>query len=326
MEKKYEIFLLVAQENSFTEAAKKYYVTQQAVSYHINALEKELGCILFHRQPNLKLTQSGEVLYENLKKIQMIERNTENIIGEILDEQVGEIKIGINTVRSRILLTHFLEEYTREYPKVKIRFDTSDTRILEKKLENNMVDMFVGVNTMANENFEKLKIFDERLYFIATNKYLKKNLNWTEEKIAESKREGISLLELDRLSMVRSLENCSFCEVINSQVNRLNLVLNDQIMTSDYDMKIHFCGKDLVGAFCPTFVMHEVFQYNKINTDNPIEIFKIKELSEKIRVDLVSFNLIEKPKYQERFINLFLEETKFIYSNIETMLEKYFNS
>lgn len=56
-------FLEIAEYGSFTSAAKKLYVSQQGLSKSIKALERDLGCRLFHRtSTRLELTNAGRAL------------------------------------------------------------------------------------------------------------------------------------------------------------------------------------------------------------------------------------------------------------------------
>ena len=60
-ETKMKVFLCVANTLNFTEAAQQLFMTQQAVSKHISALEDELGFpILIRRPHSVKLTEAGE--------------------------------------------------------------------------------------------------------------------------------------------------------------------------------------------------------------------------------------------------------------------------
>jgi DNA-binding transcriptional LysR family regulator len=63
-ETKIECFLCVAELLSFTKASEKLFVSQQAVSKHIAALESDVGLELIHRTHHeVKLTPAGESLY-----------------------------------------------------------------------------------------------------------------------------------------------------------------------------------------------------------------------------------------------------------------------
>jgi LysR family carnitine catabolism transcriptional activator len=58
-----EYFLAVADHGSFRHAASAIHVAQPSISQAIQALERELGAQLFHRQQHgSRLTAAGEAL------------------------------------------------------------------------------------------------------------------------------------------------------------------------------------------------------------------------------------------------------------------------
>lgn len=59
-----DYFAMVAHERSFTRAAEQLHITQQTLSAHIAALEKELGSQLLLRRTPLELTYPGQVFLE----------------------------------------------------------------------------------------------------------------------------------------------------------------------------------------------------------------------------------------------------------------------
>lgn len=62
-----EVFLRAAEAQSFSKAAEENYLSRQAVSRKIAALEKELGTLLFQRAPigqRITLTPEGQKYYE----------------------------------------------------------------------------------------------------------------------------------------------------------------------------------------------------------------------------------------------------------------------
>ena len=61
--KQLEAFARVAETKSFSEAAKRLYLTQPTVSAHVSALEKELGvCLLLRTTKEVSLTEEGKAL------------------------------------------------------------------------------------------------------------------------------------------------------------------------------------------------------------------------------------------------------------------------
>ena len=65
-------FIAVVEQGSFSKAAKKFYLSQSAISQQITQLENEIGVILFDRSGyKPKLTNQGKVFYEGCLKLQL---------------------------------------------------------------------------------------------------------------------------------------------------------------------------------------------------------------------------------------------------------------
>lgn len=319
MQDSYEMFRLVAEELSFTKAAEKAFVTQQTASYHINALEDEYDILLFERKPSLELTDAGRLFYENVKNIKAMEISLKNQILELKGETVGEVRIGMNNVRGRILLPKILNRYLIEYPKIKTSFYIYDTKILSKMLINNEIDLFIGIDIESIKSFNRIKLYDEDIYFIATREFLKDKANMECEDIDKFLKEGLSLLNLDGVATIRNLDGCLSNNIIDRNIRKLDIHLPVITNSSDYDIQIEFCGNSLTGAFCPTMILSQVLKYNKNNTrDKEILIFKIKEITEKLRVDIVSSSIVPTPKYLDVFIKYIIEESKNIYTFLDS--------
>ncbi|WP_442790343.1 LysR family transcriptional regulator [Nocardia sp. CDC153] len=63
-------FVAVAEELNFGRAAQRLYVTQPALSRTIRALEKLVGCDLFHRNTrSVNLTSAGTALLEHARDV-----------------------------------------------------------------------------------------------------------------------------------------------------------------------------------------------------------------------------------------------------------------
>ena len=60
--------VVLAEEKSFTKAAKKLFISQPSLSKSIKLLEEELATELFER-PTLKLTYSGEIFVRKVRNI-----------------------------------------------------------------------------------------------------------------------------------------------------------------------------------------------------------------------------------------------------------------
>lgn len=88
-------FLMVAKEQSFTNAAKQLHMTQPTLSRQLALLEKELGTVLFERNGHgVTLTEDGILLKRRaLEIIELEDKIVDDFKGdsEIIE---GSITIG----------------------------------------------------------------------------------------------------------------------------------------------------------------------------------------------------------------------------------------
>lgn len=136
-------FLTAAQTLNFTEAAKKIYITQSALSQQISALEAELGIELFIRDRNkIKLTPAGVVLLEELESfMDYYDRILQRAVAAN-DGCQGVLIIGV--LQGHFLSEKFIASYERfkeNYPNVMIEFRTGSLKKLREDLERRQLDI-----------------------------------------------------------------------------------------------------------------------------------------------------------------------------------------
>jgi len=73
----YRYFAAAAEELNFTKAARKLFMTQQALSKQIDKMEKEYNTRLFNRETPMSLTPAGECMYRHVCRI--LDNETESI-------------------------------------------------------------------------------------------------------------------------------------------------------------------------------------------------------------------------------------------------------
>ena len=62
--KQMQYFVSIVEENSFTEAAEKNFISQSAISQAMNSLEDDLGVKLIERKNrSFQVTTSGDYFY-----------------------------------------------------------------------------------------------------------------------------------------------------------------------------------------------------------------------------------------------------------------------
>ena len=139
-----QYFLKVVNEKSISRAAEQLHITQQALSGHMNALEKELGCTLFLRRPCFQLTYAGQVFYDYAGRFDRLYRSMQTQFHDIAMDDRGELRIGITPMRGRYLLPHLLEEYRTLHPNICIRITESTNEDLLNQLLEKRIELFIA--------------------------------------------------------------------------------------------------------------------------------------------------------------------------------------
>ena len=173
----FEVFLVVAREMSITKAANELHITQQCASDHIKRLEKEYNVVLFERRPKFRLTQAGEIMLHNLLNIQIMETSMSRSLAGIAEGTVGGFTLGISTSRAPIILPRVLPRYYQCYPKVNISFTEEDTQILEERLLNGQVDLFIGVNTSPHPDYKIQTLTTDEIILVISAKLLRREFS-----------------------------------------------------------------------------------------------------------------------------------------------------
>jgi DNA-binding transcriptional LysR family regulator len=118
-------FITAAQCLNFTETARKYFMTQPAISHHISELEKQLGVKLFLRAgKQVSLTSEGELFLR--EAIEMLDKMQESILKVQRHSQgkSGKISIGIVNTSNEVFI-RCLSAFSRRYPDILIDVHTT---------------------------------------------------------------------------------------------------------------------------------------------------------------------------------------------------------
>lgn len=139
-------FVFTAELGSISKAAEHMDLTQPSVSLQIQALERELGAVLFERKGRrIMLTPAGKQLLEIAKPLV---RGIENLKSEFEahceDLESGDINIAAGESTLLYLLPDFVARYARQYPHVGLHFHNVTGRDGLRMLRDDEVDFAVG--------------------------------------------------------------------------------------------------------------------------------------------------------------------------------------
>ena len=89
-------FIAIAEEQSFTRAARRLFVSQPPLTRQIHGLEEELGVTLFVRsKQGAQLTEEGRLLLDKARDLSAHATEFMNVARSLQNREVGVIRIGI---------------------------------------------------------------------------------------------------------------------------------------------------------------------------------------------------------------------------------------
>ena len=154
--------LAVAENQNFTKAAEKTFVTQPTLSMQIQKLEDELDILIFDRSKKpIELTDIGSKIVTQARNIV----NEANRIADIVDQQKGfiggEFKLGVIPTVMPTLLPMFLRNFINRYPKVKLKIEELPTETIIERLEEGLLDAAIAATPLHLENIKERPLYYE---------------------------------------------------------------------------------------------------------------------------------------------------------------------
>src|SRR6266508_598303 len=139
-------FVAVAEEGSFTRAARRIGIAQPSLSQQIRSFERELGGPLLERLPRaIRLTSAGRAL---LPEAQAAVRAAEHAVSAARNAfglEAGELEVATVLSMAVGLLPRSIRVWHERYPNVAIRLhEFRHRRLLEDAVEQGAADFAIG--------------------------------------------------------------------------------------------------------------------------------------------------------------------------------------
>src|SRR5438309_10261 len=123
-------FLAVAEERSFTKAAKRLAVSPSAMSHAIRGLEETLGVRLLSRTTrSVAPTEAGEQLLARLRPALTDIEDALNQLSGLRDKPAGRVRLVVPRLAGTLVIGPKLAKFTREYPDVLLEVTADDRRL-----------------------------------------------------------------------------------------------------------------------------------------------------------------------------------------------------
>ena len=243
----YKVFYYVATTLRFSEASKKLFISQSAVSQSVKALEKKLDQPLFIRSTKrVQLTPEGEILLRHVEPaMNLIKRGEAQIADSIAGG--GQIRIGASDTICRYFLVPYLKRFHREFPNVHIKVTNQTSIRCVDLLENGQVDLiFTNYPNSYLSNMytiKKIKRFHD--VFVANDSF------------SSLRSRNLSLAQLLEHPILMLDKKSTTSEFLHSLFQQHQLDLVPEVELSSNDLLLDLAKIGLGIAFVPDYCINE---------------------------------------------------------------------
>jgi DNA-binding transcriptional LysR family regulator len=257
-----KVFHTVASKLSFTRASSELFISQPAVTKHINELEHQLNTRLFSRKgSSIALTPSGEVLLTYAEKIFRLYASLENEIAQLSDSTSGSLKIGASTTLAQYVLPKILAQFQKMHPQVSIEFIQGNSEFVQQQVLTEKIDIAIVEGISNHTQIHYQPFVEDKIVLVAKSnrKFLTKG---------EIKPE-----QLLQIPLVLREQGSGTLEVIFKALNKANINYKDLNIALKLD-NTESIKQYILHADCATFL--SIHAISKELRENDLSIIDLK--------------------------------------------------
>ena len=164
----YEVY----RSRSVSEAAKKLFISQPALSASIKKAEAELGAPIFNRRTlPFTLTAEGRLYIDAVEQMLRIEEDTRNGIRDMGDLKSGTLTIATSTHISFYAIPRICEAFSKKFPGIDISIVFDSTADLPALLERGTADLIFTPSDSGLGGFVTEALLEERCVIAVRRDY-----------------------------------------------------------------------------------------------------------------------------------------------------------
>ena len=167
MDFRLKVFYTVANRLSFTKAAAELFITQPAISKHVQELEEQYKIKLFDRNGSkISLTSAGEVLLKHTKNIFEIYREIDFDMSSLINERTGILRIGASTTISQYIIPPLLARFHQRMENIKVNLLNGNTEQIENALINKEIEIGIVEGQSKNKSIKYIEFLKDELVLV----------------------------------------------------------------------------------------------------------------------------------------------------------------
>lgn len=159
---KYKAFLVAVECGSLTEAAKRLYYTQSAISRMVADLESQWGVVLLNRKKSgVSLTTAGRALLPYIRQVCSDEQRLDGVLRDMTGLKTGVVRLGTVTAIANEWLPIILKKFIKTAPGVEFEILIGNGEIISQWLKEDRIDVGLFSANKDDHLNTQLLHFDE---------------------------------------------------------------------------------------------------------------------------------------------------------------------
>ncbi|MFV8352974.1 LysR substrate-binding domain-containing protein [Flavobacterium sp. XS2P14] len=269
MDFRLKVFYTVANRLSFTKASNELFITQPAVSKHIQELEEYYKIKLFNRNGSkITLTVAGDVLLKHTKNIFEVYRDIDFDMNTLISQRSGLLRIGASTTISQYIIPPLLARFHQKLQDIKVSLLNGNTEQIENALVQQEIEIGIVEGQSKNISIKYTEFLKDELVLVCKSSNPLVNLNEITQEALKKMRflmreQGSGTLEVIEFAL----------KPFNIKVSELQIEMQ---LGSTESIKSYLMNSDCV-AFISIHAIQKELQNNELAildiTDLTIERF-----------------------------------------------------
>ena len=265
MDFRLKVFYTVASRLSFTKAATELFITQPAISKHIQELEEQYKIKLFDRNGSkISLTNAGEVLLKHTNNIFEIYREIDFDMSSLINEHTGLLRIGASTTISQYILPPLLARFHQKMENIKVNLLNGNTEQIENALLNKEIEIGIVEGQSKKKSIKYTQFLKDELVLVCKSSHALVN------------KDEFTAADLKKMNFLVREQGSGTLEVIGYALKSLELKFSDlnieMQLGSTESIKSYLLNSD-----CVAFM--SIHAIEKELKNNELTILDVKNLS-----------------------------------------------
>lgn len=169
------VFFAVAEQRSFSRAAETLFISQPAVSRAVRELEHQVDLALIERggggtkgRRGIRLTESGQALFEHARAIFAMERAASEDIRARVGLKRGTLAVGASTTIAGYWLPAYVARFVHEFPAIRPQVVVGNTRTITEALIDCRIDLGLVEGPVDDDRISSVRWREESLLLVAS--------------------------------------------------------------------------------------------------------------------------------------------------------------